>query len=140
MHAMLNRNIHDAAHREAMPTDCESISLRGEEEASASQGVAQPDWHNLGINAVVEYDKFRKENPHSSMHDFLRVLSYNLKVIDTLQNGDIIKLEGTKLMNVVLYHHAAIISSKLIFIFNFNYEHNNRKNANDVNTLNFIFL
>jgi hypothetical protein len=123
IHAVLNRNVHDAAHQEAMPNNCESCTLLfldNKESTTTTTELRRPmlsvdEWHNLNINVVVEYEKYRKKNSNVNMHDFLRILNHNLGVIDSLNNGDIIKLEGTKVLDIVLYHHAAIMLGKLTF-------------------------
>ena len=41
---------------------------------------------------------------------YLKVLKHNLNVINSLENGDIVKMEGFKVLNTfVLYHHTALV-------------------------------
>ena len=42
---------------------------------------------------------------------YLEVLKHNLNVINSLENGDIVKMEGFKVLNTfVLYHHTALVT------------------------------
>lgn len=70
-------------------------------------------WFSLNLNIKEQYEKHKKgKTSYTSVGMFLETLDHNLRVIDTLDNGDIIKLEGIKLLDKIFYHHAAIITSK----------------------------
>lgn len=72
-------------------------------------------WFKTKVNLIEAYAEIRKKLGKSTAQ-LIDMLKHNLNVIDTLSNGDIIKLEGTKLFDtIVIYHHAAIISSILIY-------------------------
>ena len=70
------------------------------------------DWFSIDLNIKEQYEKHTKGK--ISYTRFLETLNHNLRIIDTLKNGDIIKLEGVKLLDNILYHHAAIIGKMLL--------------------------
>ena len=52
---------------------------------------------------------------------YLKVLNHNLNTINSLENGDIVKMEGFKVLNTfVLYHHTALLTGIYHLEFWFN--------------------
>lgn len=103
LHSCFNRN-HNNLQVNITETDC--IKLDPDLDDS------ELDWYNLGLNLFEKYEKIRGKNSYTNEAEFIETLNHNLKEIDKLSNGDIIKLEGAKILGVVVYHHAAIMISK----------------------------
>lgn len=99
LHSFLNSNLDEQ--------NIEFIQLDQENEHDD-----QLDWFNLKINLIIKFGEIKAKHWFPNEASFLETLDHNLRVVDTLSNGDIIKLEGTKLFNVAIYHHAALITSK----------------------------
>jgi hypothetical protein len=66
--------------------------------------------YNINIfKTPLVYEKSTKE--------FIDILKYNLRQLQSLAVGDIIKMNGLKILNrFVLYHHHAIYTGKSILI------------------------
>lgn len=54
---------------------------------------------------TLNIDDFRE-----NLESFFQVLNENLNVAYNLEPGDIVRMEGVKLLNHVMYHHHALIS------------------------------
>jgi len=51
-----------------------------------------------------------------SINELFKYIYINLKKIHTFSEGDILKMEGLKLMNLAIYHHHAIFSGIHTFL------------------------
>lgn len=70
----------------------------------------EEDWLKCDINIIEAYEKAIKENK-LTLDEISDVFEHNLHVIDTIEKGDIIRMEGYKILNsIVLYHHTALLS------------------------------
>ncbi len=75
---------------------CTSIVFLDSEEAN---------WCKFQANIFKILQTYKIEPDH-----YLKVLKHNLNVINSLENGDIVKMEGFKVLNTfVLYHHTALV-------------------------------
>jgi hypothetical protein len=70
------------------------------------------NWFKLNTNIYDSYKKHMKSNENHQFKDLLDILTNNLKVIKTLNDGDIIRIEGTRLLEkYTLYNHAALVTN-----------------------------
>ena len=67
------------------------------------------NWRKCGDNIFQLIRTF-----NLNAEEYLRTLIHNMSAIDTLTNGDVVKMEGYKIMDsLVLYHHTALVTGSL---------------------------
>jgi hypothetical protein len=64
------------------------------------------NWCKFQTNMFKVMQTYKIEPYH-----YLKVLKHNLSTINSLENGDIVKMEGFKALDTfVLYHHTALVT------------------------------
>lgn len=76
------------------------------EEMNFSLDATQISWKKCNFNIIQI-----KQDYQIDSNEFSNIFEHNCQVINSLKDGDVVKIEGYKVLNaIVLYHHTALIT------------------------------